>query len=213
MVVVPPLAHGENRQQPVVAGIVAGDIALAAAHMRQRIDAEGAVEDEARAPEKADDQARPAGNQVAQHGERISRPALMAMQPHQFGIAREVVDLDHVEGVVPAREDPAHMAVDKAGVARRMDVVLGIGMEVMVAVLGRPPQHALLQRALAHESEDKLEDAAGRIGAMGEVAVIAGADRENAEPIQHHAQNDGLPGHAGPDGGETGKMHQHEGDR
>ena len=62
-----------------------------------------------------------------------------------------------------------------------MDVVLGVGMQMMVAVLGRPPQHALLHGALREEGEDELEDAAGRIGAVREVAVIAGADREDAD--------------------------------
>src|SRR5262245_53905169 len=47
MVVVPALAHGEYGQQPVVARVVAGDIALAAAHMRERVDAERGVIDQA----------------------------------------------------------------------------------------------------------------------------------------------------------------------
>ena len=134
----------------------------------------------------------PAGDQEAQYGKRVSRPALVLVQPHQLRIARKVGDLDHVEGVVPLREDPAHVAVEKTGVARRVHVVFGVGMQMMVAMLGRPPQHALLQRALARDGKDELEDAAGRIGAMGEVAVIAGADREDAAPIERDAENDRL---------------------
>jgi hypothetical protein len=48
VIVVPAFAHGEQRQQPVVARVVTGDIAPAAAHMRQRIDAEGRVPDQHR---------------------------------------------------------------------------------------------------------------------------------------------------------------------
>ena len=66
VVVVPALAHGEEGEQPVVAGVVAGHVALAAVHMGERVDAEGGVIDRDRAPEEADDQARPAADQEAE---------------------------------------------------------------------------------------------------------------------------------------------------
>src|SRR3546814_5478497 len=40
MVVVPALAERQQREQPVVAGIVTGQVALATEHMHQRVDAE-----------------------------------------------------------------------------------------------------------------------------------------------------------------------------
>ena len=49
-------------------------------------------------------------------------------------------------------EDPADMGVEEALVAGRVDVVFGVGMQVMVAVLGGPPEHALLRRALGEQA-------------------------------------------------------------
>jgi hypothetical protein len=42
-----------------------------------------------------------------------------------------------------------------------VDVVAGVGEEVVVAVLGGPPQHALLGRGLGQERQHELEGAAG----------------------------------------------------
>jgi len=43
MIVMPTLAQGEKRQQPIVAGIIASDVALATVNMRQGVDAESRV--------------------------------------------------------------------------------------------------------------------------------------------------------------------------
>src|SRR5215813_14563414 len=48
---------------------------------------------------------------------------------------------------------------------------------------------------------------------MREVTMIAGADSEDAQPIEHEADGNGLPGDAGPDRCRAGEMHQHEGYR
>jgi hypothetical protein len=66
MVVVPAFAHGEQRQQPIIARIVAGQIPLPSHHMRERVDAESAVIDEDGAPEESDEQARPARDEKAE---------------------------------------------------------------------------------------------------------------------------------------------------
>ena len=46
---------------------------------------------------------------------------------------------------------------------------------------------------------------------MREVAVVSGADGEDAGPVKDHTDYDSLPGDAGPDRPETGEMHQDEG--
>src|SRR5207248_2291586 len=51
-----------------------------------------------------------------------------------------------------------------------------------------------------------------RIRPVREIAVIARTDPEDAHPIERDADRQRLPGHPGPDRGETGEMHQHEGD-
>src|SRR5262249_60841699 len=119
---------------------------------------------------------------------------------------------DEGGGVMTAREDPAHVAVEEALMARRVHVDLGVRVEVMVSVLGGPPQHALLRRALRQNREQELERAAGRIGAMREVTVIAGADREDAQPVEPDAEKDRGPRDASPERREAGEMYQHERD-
>src|SRR3712207_7961335 len=51
------------RSKPVVAGVIAGHVALRAMHMGERVDAERAVINRDRAPEEAYNQARPAADQ------------------------------------------------------------------------------------------------------------------------------------------------------
>src|SRR5262245_41200001 len=181
-------------------------------HMGERVDAEGGVVDEDGAPEEADHETGPAADQPTQHPEPDRRNEFVPMQPHQLGIAREIGNLDEVGLAVTTSEDPADMAVPEALVARRVNVALGVGKQVMMAVLGGPPQHALLRRALRQQGKNELEGAAGREGAMREVAMIAGPDSEDAQPIEHEANGNRLPSDAGPDRRRAGEMHQHEGD-
>ncbi len=211
VVVVPALAHGEDGQDRVVAGVVAGHIAPRAAHMGQGIDAEGGVVDRHRAPAEADHQAGPAGQEKAQGAQGDRRQQLVSVQPAQLGVARKILDLDQVGiGVAPV-ENPADVGVEDAALAGRMQVVGGVGIEVVMPVLGRPPQDALLPCALGQRRQQELIDSAGRIGPVGEVAVVAPGHREHAQPIKDDSQGHGLPGDARPDGGETRQVDQDEG--
>ena len=91
-----------------------------------------------------------------------------------------------------------------------MDVELGIGMEVVVTMVGCPPQHALLRRRLRHRCENELKSAAGFIGAMRKVAVIAGPDGEDPEPVETDPNRQRLNRDAGPDRGKASQMNDHE---
>ena len=102
------------------------------------------------------------------------------------------------------------MAVHEAFVPGRMDVACGVGMEVMMPVLGGPPQNTTLGAALGKKREDELESASGRIGAMREITMVSGADGKNAQPIKCHSYGSGLPGDTGPDRRKTRKMGQNE---
>ena len=213
MIVVPALAHGDDGEKPIVAGIVAGDVAPLADEMGERIDAEGPVIDGDRAPEEADDEARPAGDGEAEDGEHESRDLFVAVEPHQLGEFGEIRDPIDVHRLLAAGEDPADMAVDEARLARRMDVEFGVGMEVVVAMVGRPPQDALLRRRLREHCENELEGPAGLIGAVGEVAMVTRPDGEDPQPVKADAERDRPRGDAGPDRGEAREMHDDEGYR
>src|SRR5271157_2794558 len=122
MIVVPALPHGENGEEPVVAGIVAGDVAPAPDDMGERIDAERRVVNRDRAPEEADDEPGPAGGEETGERERGGGRLFVAMEPHQLRIARQIGHPGEIRSVMAASENPADMTVKEPGLARRMHV-------------------------------------------------------------------------------------------
>jgi len=87
VVVVPAFAHGDDRQPPIVPALVSGDIVLVAMHMRQRVDAEGAVIDQHGRDEEADEQAGPAIDGEAGEGERDRRRGIARQRLQYHGAA------------------------------------------------------------------------------------------------------------------------------
>jgi len=82
---------------------------------------------------------------------------------------------------------------------------------MMMPMLRRPPQDALLRRALRQHREHELTRPAGRVGTMRKVAMITGADRENSPPVEGDADRDGLPDDARSCRRDADQMHHHEG--
>src|SRR5215469_7160720 len=81
-----------------------------------------------------------------------------------------------------------------------MQVIFLVGETVMMPVMGGPPEHALLRRSHGHECDDELENAAGFIRSVREIAVIPGGDPEHAygderdasdqiRPLEWHEEN------------------------
>src|SRR5262245_59289461 len=91
-----------------------------------------------------------------------------------------------------------------------MNVLRGIRMQVVVSVLGRPPQHALLRARLGQQCKQKLECPAGRIGSVREVPVIASPDGKDAKPVKPKAKGNRLPGDPRPNGRQASQMNQYE---
>ena len=141
----------------------------------------------------------------------MGRRQFIAMQPHQLRIFGEIGHTGEICLILAAGEDPTKMTVDEAEMARRMNVELRIGMEVVVAMVRRPPQHTLLRRRLRHDRENELKDSAGLIGAMGKVAMVASPDGKNPEPVKADADRQRLHGDAGPDRPEARQMNHQEG--
>src|SRR5713226_6891553 len=63
-------------------------------------------------------------------------------------------------------------------------IQLLVRMPVMVAMMRRPPKHALLRRGHGHECDHKLENAAGLERAVRKITVIARGHEEHP----HHQQ-------------------------
>src|SRR4029453_20506 len=91
-----------------------------------------------------------------------------------------------------------------------MNVLRGILMQMVVPVLGRPPQHALLRARLGQQCKQKLECPAGRIGSGREVPVIASPDGKDAKPEKPKEKRDSLPGDSRPNGRQASQMNQYE---
>jgi hypothetical protein len=63
-------------------------------------------------------------------------------------------------GVIPVgAENPAHVRIPEPAARRGMDVVLGVGVLVVPAVVARPPDHAALRGGLGGERQHELEPA------------------------------------------------------
>ena len=56
-----------------------------------------------------------------------------------------------------------------------------------------PPENSLLRRSLRQERDDELEGAAGLVGAMREIAVVAGGDEEHPEDDERETRGEAGP--------------------
>src|SRR5215469_8216172 len=105
------------------------------------------------------------------------------------------------------REDPPEMAVEKTVAPWRMHIELGVGVQMVMAVFSRPPQHALLGRALGQHGKRELECTASRVGAMRKISMVSSTDRKNAQPVEHRAYPDRPPSDPGPKARDARQVH------
>src|SRR5439155_24376542 len=114
MIVVPALTHRKESQQPIVAGIITRDIPLASVNMCQGIDAKRCMIQQDGAPEEADHEPWPSGNEEAETSDHDRWKNLEFVQPDQLGIRRKIRDLHQIGCIVLSVEDPADMTVHEA---------------------------------------------------------------------------------------------------
>ena len=74
-----------------------------------------------------------------------------------------------------------------------MKVQFLIGMAVMVAMMRRPPQHALLRGAHGHECDYELKDAAGFKRAVRKIAMVSGGNEKHAHAEERQAGDQVIP--------------------
>ena len=89
---------------------------------------------------------------------------------------------------------------------RGVNIILAIGVSVVVAMMGRPPQRALLICHATHERQDKLKDAVCFIRAMREVAMVAGGDGKDTDTIECDTRGNGNPANTGPEEKQTARV-------
>ena len=134
------------------------------------------------------------------------------VEPDQFRELGEVLDDVRVVFLVFVGKHPADVRPVKALELGGMQVLVGVGMLVMMAVMGRPPERALLRRAAAEEGEEELERAAGLVAAMGKITVKRAGDAELADEEHERAEAGGLHVDPGPDHREAHEVHDNEHD-
>jgi len=83
-----------------------------------------------------------------------------------------------------ARGYPQYMTPPEAVLVWGMGVGLLVGIAVVLAVMGGPPQWTTLQGAVADKREEELCPARGAKGAMREIAVVKTGYREHAYGIR-----------------------------
>ena len=225
VVVVPALAERDEREQGIVARVVARRVAARAPAVGQRVDDEGRVEQhhgrDAEAPhqqlpragaQRRVDGLEPCAERPQRHEERGRHGHVVAVEPAELRIAREVADQARARGEVLARQEPAHVAPEEAVLPGRVDIFRPVGVRVVMAMVRGPPQRSALHGGGAEHGEHELPAARGAERAMREVAVVEGGDREHA----HREEGGGEPrckrAPAGPDRAEAAEMQRDERD-
>ena len=77
---------------------------------------------------------------------------------------------------------------------------------MVMPMLGRPPQHALLRGGHREERQEKLEDPAGLERAMGKIAVISHRDCNHSQIVAADSEQNPFPSNPGLNGQETHQM-------
>src|SRR5438552_807306 len=134
---------------------------------------------------------RSSGNFAKSRGSNTS-PTSQSL-PAQLGKLCEVGDVFDPRVVVFIGNDPAYVRPEKPEKRRRMQIQFLVGMPVMVAVMRRPPKHALLRRGHGHESNHELEHATSFERAVRKIAVIARRDEEHPHDQQAETCHQVIP--------------------
>ncbi len=193
VVVVPSLTEGQQRQHSVVARPVWGVVGPASPEVGHAVDGEGRMLH----AQHRDGEAPHHGVPAAEHAEHASqhegRQEIEAVDPHQLRHLQQIGDGLIVALQAVRREDPPQVRmpcpVEQWGVR-----VAGLVREAMVlSVMGRPPQHALLDGGLREPGEGELHRPGRPVAAMGEVSVVSGRDRDHAHGVHAGCEGQFAP--------------------
>jgi hypothetical protein len=180
MVVVPAFAERQQRQQPVVLAGVGGFIAPRTEEVRERIDRKRIVPEHHGAEAEAPYEQRPSADEHQRGAQGDRRHQMIFVQPAQLGIFGKIPDVVDARVVVLVRNDPADVRPEKPEQRRRVQIQFLIRIPVMVPVMRRPPQHALLRGGRRDKGDHKLEYPAGLERAVRKIAVVARGHEKHA---------------------------------
>ncbi len=211
VVVVPPLTHGEQRQPPQVPAAVPGLETAPAETVAQGVDGEGRVPERDGRDAEAPDQelgprhASPGGDVDHQHAggqrghcERDRCGMVVAVEHAELGVAGEVGHHRRlVERLGGVGEHPQQVAPEQAVEHRRVRVARLVGMPVVVAVMGHPPQWPALGGRRRDHRSDRLDGPWHPEGPVGEAAVVDDRDAQGAHRVEQCGDGEryGAPTH------------------
>src|SRR5439155_25064513 len=118
---------------------------------------------------------------------------MVLVQPAEFRIDLEVAYQAFVIFVEFVRQNPADMRPPESSADWRVDVVFIVRVTMVVSMMRRPPQDALLRAGLREKRHQKLEGAAELVRTMTEITVVAGSRAERAKKISGGQKDDVLP--------------------
>ncbi len=186
MIVVPAFAERHDGEQPVVFAGVGCFIAPRTEQVRERIDGKRVVPQHDRAQAEAPHEKRPPADENHSGSQSNRRHQMILVQPAQLRIFCEIADVIEPRVIIFIRNNPPDVRPEKPEKCRRMQVQVLVGIAVMMPVMRRPPEHALLRGRRGHERNHKLENAAGLEGAVRKIAVVPGGHKKHAH--QENAQ-------------------------
>ena len=210
MIVVPALAHREEREEEAVARVVGRREHAAAEEVHDAVDREGAVPEEDGREEVAVEEADRSETEIQRDAVEDGREVLVLVEPYELGVLREVRHAGVVRLLVVRREDPADVRPPEPALHRAVDVFRPVRIPVVVAMVGGPPEHALLRRGLAEDGQQELGHARKAIRAVAEVAVEPGGHREHPQVVRAETEGDPFPGEAQGEDAEGGDVHAEE---
>lgn len=223
VVVVPAFTEGNEGQEEIVAGIVLGIESAFSPDVSEGVDKQRAVKQDGGGDEKGPHDELPHGRaegwrksfQRPTDGEHDDAEGdgdelVEAIEKHQFGKFHEVGDGFVVGGEISFRGQPTDVRPDKTTDAWGVDVFFFVGMFVMMAMRGSPPQGAALHGGVSDDREDELKSPRGFVRAMRKVAVIETGDCEHADEIERDRRDDRDGANTDPDYSEAAEVQKDE---
>lgn len=145
MVVVPAFTHGQKREPEVVAARVFRGVATTSPHVRERVDGEGRVQQEACGHDVPPQTSFDAKQKRTANTERPGADEMVFVQPAKFRIPSEIRDHFNVCFFVFSTEPPAHVREPKTTSCRTVKILFGIRMFVVQPMRSGPPERTFLR--------------------------------------------------------------------
>ncbi len=101
---------------------------------------------------------------VGAESKRHGNDDVETVEPDEFGKFGEIFDSGVIRGEVFAGGNPAYVCPKEPMDVRRVGVIRLVGMEVVVAVVVRPPKAPPLDRGAGPNRHNELEKTRGAVG-------------------------------------------------